>query len=33
MIYTLFTSWGPLAGPHNVGAFRFYYTGCLVHTM
>jgi len=26
MIYTLFSSWGPLAGPHNVGDFRFYYT-------
>jgi len=35
MIYTLFSSWGLLAGPHNVGDFQvlLYLWGHLVHTM
>jgi len=36
MINTLFSSWGPLAGPHNVGEFQvllYYLWGYLVHTM
>jgi len=32
MIYTLFSSWGPLAGPHKVGDFRLVMVTPKTHT-